>query len=78
MPTGAYNNLNPYLYIFSLGEALRQGVYGAVRLNLLTVVDYVLLSAAEYVVFAPLYWYRLARNYSRLKHAAAAGTEVVP
>jgi len=56
--TGPYNNLMPYEQIFSVGEVLRNGTNGQVRRTPLTVAGYLLLSFAEYVFFAPLYWYR--------------------
>ncbi len=73
--TGLYNNLNPYLYIFSLGEVLRLGTYGRIKKNPVTVAGYLLLSVAEYNVFAPLYWYfffRNLRNCKRKLHRLAA------
>ena len=61
---GDYNNLNPYLYLFSLGEVLREGTSGRVRKSWLTVAGYVVLSLIEYAVFAPIYWFFLFRNLS--------------
>lgn len=62
---GAYNNWLPYIYIFSQGEVLRNGVTDRVRVNFLTVTGYLLLSVSVYVVFAPVYWYFLFRNLRR-------------
>lgn len=62
---GEYNNLNPYLYLFSLGEVLREGTSGRVRRSWLTVTGYILLSLVEYAVFAPVYWFFLFRNLAR-------------
>ena len=61
---GDYNNVNPYLYLFSLGEVLRTGTSGPVRKSWLTVTGFILLSLLEYVVFAPVYWFFLYRNLS--------------
>jgi hypothetical protein len=69
--TGLYNNLNPYLYIFSLGELMRLGVSGQIRRNVTTVVGYLLLSLSEYLIFAPLYWFLLFRNLIRLRREKA-------
>ena len=65
---GFYNNLNPYLYIFSLGEVLRLGTGGSIQKNPVTVLGYLLLSVAEFTVFAPVYWYLFYRNLKRLQH----------
>ena len=53
---GDYNNWNPYLYIFSLGEVLRAGTFGKTQRTWLTVLGYLILSVGEYVIFAPAYW----------------------
>ena len=62
---GLYNNLSPYLYIFSLGEVLRQGTSGRIQNHPMFVWGYVLLSMAQYMVFAPIYWYFLFKNLHR-------------
>jgi len=62
---GDYNNINPYLYIFSLGEVLREGTSGHIRKSWLTVSGFVVLSLIEYTVLAPIYWFQLIRNLSR-------------
>lgn len=62
---GDYNNLNPYLYLFALGEVLREGTSGRVRKSWLTVTGYLVLSLIEYAVLAPIYWFFLFRNLSR-------------
>jgi hypothetical protein len=59
---GPYNNYMPYLYIFSQGEVLRNGVTERIQINALTVGGYLLISLSGYVVFAPLYWFFLFRN----------------
>jgi len=62
---GDYNNVNPYLYLFSLGEVLREGTSGRIRKSWLTVAGYLILSLAEYAIFAPVYWFFLFRNLLR-------------
>jgi hypothetical protein len=62
---GDYNNLNPYLYLFSMGEVLREGTTGRVRKSWLTIVGFVFLSLIEYTLLAPVYWFLLFRNLSR-------------
>lgn len=64
---GDYNNVSPYLYLFSLGEVLREGTSGRVRKSWLTVTGFIMLSLVEYVVFAPIYWFFLFRNLVRTK-----------
>lgn len=71
---GDFNNVNPYLYLFSLGEVLREGTSGRVRKSWLTVAGYVILSLAEYVIFAPIYWFFLFRNLSRNDHPSPAAS----
>ncbi|MBI3851491.1 MAG: zinc ribbon domain-containing protein [Verrucomicrobia bacterium] len=50
---GPYNNWMPYVYVFSQGEVLRNGVTEKIRINVLTVAGYLLFSFSSYVVFAP-------------------------
>lgn len=75
---GDYNNLMPYVHVFSEGEVFRNGVTDRLRVNALTVIGYVALSLWCYIVFAPFYWYFLFKNLRRIKHGeidnAAAGT----
>ncbi len=58
-PTGTYNNVMDYMYIFSIGALLRSGVDGSVKLTKLRIFGLALFSLLEYTVFAPFYWYRL-------------------
>jgi hypothetical protein len=62
---GPYNNLNPYLYIFSLGDLFRSGVTGRLRRGPLVVLGFLLLSLSEYIIFAPYYWFLFFRNLKR-------------
>jgi hypothetical protein len=68
--TGLYNNWSPYLYIFSMGEVLRLGTGGSIQTNLVTVLGYLLLSVAQYTVFAPVYWFLFFRNLGRIQREA--------
>lgn len=61
---GMYTNLLPLPYIYSVGDTLRLGTSGAFRRTPLTVAGFWLLGLAEYSIFAPVYWYRLARGRS--------------
>jgi hypothetical protein len=64
---GPYNNWMPYVYIFSQGEVLRNGVTNRVRTNATTIGGYLFVSLSGYLVLAPLYWYFLLRNLRRTK-----------
>jgi hypothetical protein len=55
-----------YLHVFSLGEVLRSGVGPQARFTVLTVPGYLVVGLAEYALFAPLYFIRLALNWRRL------------
>src|ERR1700683_2792396 len=62
---GPYNNLMPYIDVFSQGEVLRNGTNDKLRQNALIVTGYVLVSLNLYLVFAPIYWILLLRNLKR-------------
>ena len=53
---GPYNNLMPFVCVFSMGEVLRNGVASKTRSNPLIIVGYVIYSLGNYLTFAPLYW----------------------
>lgn len=59
---GQYTNWLPYPYIFSLGHTLRIGSSGEYRRSPWLVLGFILLSAGEYVLFAPIYWFMLLRG----------------
>ena len=60
----------PYLNAFSQGEVLRNGVFDRMRASPLILVGYLLVSLKGYLVFAPVYWFFLARNLFRIRSAA--------
>ena len=64
---GTYNNWMPYVYVFSQGEVLRNGVNEHLRMNAFTIVGYLFVSLYSYVVFAPVYWFFLFKNLARIK-----------
>jgi hypothetical protein len=64
---GPYNNVMPYIYIFSIGEVLRSGVGAEAHFTPFRTVAYIAIGIAEYGAFAPLYFIRLYLNYRRLK-----------
>jgi hypothetical protein len=64
---GPYNNLMPYVCIFSEGEVFRNGASGHVRRSPLVVAGYLLLSLATLGLFAPLFWFSFIRNLKPLE-----------
>lgn len=64
---GPYNNLMPYVMVFSQGEVFRNGVDGRVRSSPLTIIGYLIYSLASYAVFAPLYWIFFFKQLQRCK-----------
>ena len=66
---GPYNNLMPYLYVFSQGEVLRNGGNDKLPRNALVVAGYLFVSLNQYLVFAPIYWIFLFRNLKRQKES---------
>jgi hypothetical protein len=65
---GPYNNLMPYVCVFSQGEVLRNGVTDKLRANPLIIIGYLLYSLGNYFIFAPIYWFFFFKNLKRLKH----------
>ena len=63
--TGPYNNCLPYIYIFSIGEVVRAGVGSRLKWSFFNTILLILFSLVEYMVFAPIYWYRMYRNWRR-------------
>lgn len=57
----------PYVYIFSQGEILRNGVTDKLKPGPFIIIGYVLYSLFSYFIFAPLYWFFLFKNLRRLK-----------
>lgn len=64
---GPYNNLMPYVCIFSEGEVFRNGASGQVRRSPLIIAGYLLLSLATLGLFAPLFWLSLFKNFRLFK-----------
>ena len=63
---GPYNNILPFIRIFSIGEALRSGVGPEAHFTPFRTVAYVAIGLTQYGVFAPLYYIRLFLNHRRL------------
>jgi hypothetical protein len=70
---GPYNNLMPYVHVFSEGEVFRNGVAGRFRNRPLVLIGLILIALSTYFVFAPIYLILLFYNWTR----PAAGTESV-
>jgi len=62
---GPYNNLMPFVQIFSEGEVLRNGMTGRFRNRPLVVIGYLLITLGINPFIAPIYWFFLLSN---LKH----------
>ena len=60
--TGTYNNVMPFLYLFSEGEVWRNGVHNRIQARPLIIIGYLLYSLASMAFFAPIYWVFLFRN----------------
>ena len=66
---GPYNNVMPYVCLFSQGEVLRNGVNDKLPRNALIIAGYLLFSLSMYLVFAPIYWILLFRNLKQQKES---------
>ena len=64
---GPYNNILPFVRIYSIGEALRSGVGTEAHFTPFRMLAYISIGLVEYQIFAPLYYFRLYRNYRRTK-----------
>ena len=64
---GPYNNILPFIRIFSLGEVFRSGVRPTARFTPLTVPGYILVAFQQLWFFALLYYLRLIMNYIKIR-----------
>ena len=62
---GPYNNLMPFVRIFSRGEVLRSGVGPEAHFTPFRALAYLSIGLIEYQIFAPIYYIRLYQNYRR-------------
>ena len=62
---GPYNNLMPYLQVFSEGEVLRNGTSGWFRKRPFILFGYFLISAGMFPLLAPIYLLSLVLNWNR-------------
>ena len=74
---GPYNNLMPYLNVFSEGEVFRNGVSGRFRNKPIILIGYFLISLGSYALFAPIYWFFLLSNLKRPSNQTESGKEQV-
>jgi hypothetical protein len=58
-PTGDYVPFQPFPQTLWIGEFLRRGVTGPGRNSFFQNLGFVIFSASQYAVFAPIYWYWL-------------------
>jgi hypothetical protein len=66
-PVGAYTNLMPFPYLFSVGHMLRIGTSGTFKDSRFLITGFFLFAIAEYAVLAPVYWWMLLKNVTRLR-----------
>jgi hypothetical protein len=59
---GPYNNLMPYVQVFSEGEVFRNGVSHRFRNRPLVLAGFILMVPAINPLFAPFYWFLLFKN----------------
>ena len=62
---GPFNNILPFVRIFSLGEVARSGVARGARFTTLTACGYTLACYAQGWILFPFYFFRLGRNILR-------------
>ncbi len=62
---GPYNNLMPYVQVFSEGEVFRSGTSGQFRKRPLILLGFFLISLGTFSFLAPVYWLSLLLNFAR-------------
>ena len=62
---GPYNNLMPFLNVFSEGEVFRNGTTGRFRNRPLILIGYILMTFGINPFLAPIYWFFLLFNLKR-------------
>lgn len=64
---GPYNNMMPYVSIFSQSEVLRNGVTDNLRPSPLIIIGYLLFSLSFCAILAPICWFLFFKNLRRIK-----------
>ena len=62
---GPYNNLMPYVQVFSEGEVFRNGTSGRFRNRPLILLGYFLMTLGTFPILAPIYLLSLLLNWKR-------------
>jgi ribosomal protein L40E len=62
---GPYNNMMPFLNVFSEGEVFRNGTTGRFRNRPLILIGYILMTFGINPFLAPIYWFFLLFNLKR-------------
>ena len=62
---GPYNNLMPFVQVFSEGEVFRNGTSGQFRNRPLILVGYFLISLGMFSFLAPIFWISMLPNLKR-------------
>jgi len=77
-PVGQYVNFMPYEYLFSVGHMFRLGTSGQVKRSFITTAGFLLVSCAEYIMFAPIYWIVFLLNLRREKQNTTRAGQRTP
>lgn len=72
---GPYNNIMPYIYIFSVGEGARAGVGNKLKWSPFNTCLLVIFGFMEYLIFAPFYWFRIYRNWKGQREADCSSVD---
>jgi hypothetical protein len=76
---GPYNNLMPYVQIFSQGEVLRNGTSGQFRKRPLILTGFFLIGLGMLPFFLlPVYWFSLLLNFKRPDKSSESVPRAVP
>jgi len=75
---GPYNNMMPFVNIFSVGEVARAGVGNEVPHNWLTRVGYALFAVAAYAFAFPIYLFRLVFRWRKPEQESGEQTRHEP
>ena len=67
IPVDSMVPLSPFHYAFAIGDVLLTGTQRKFPVNWITITGFIFLSTIQYLIFAPVYWFRLIRNIKRLK-----------